>query len=56
MLLDRHLIIGNFGGYPSITIPCGEVSNMPIGLSITGRVYEDALVLNIAYKLEGGIK
>ena len=57
MLLDRHLIIANFGGYPSITIPCGEVDNMPIGLSITGGVYDDSLVLNIANKLEmGGIK
>ena len=55
MLLDRHLIIGNFGGYPSITIPCGTVLNMPIGLSITGRVKDDALVLNIANKLEGEI-
>lgn len=57
MLLDRHLIIGNFGGYPSITIPCGIVDNMPIGLSITGKVKDDSLVLNIANKLEnGGIK
>jgi aspartyl-tRNA(Asn)/glutamyl-tRNA(Gln) amidotransferase subunit A len=58
MLLDRHLIIGNFGGYPSITIPCGicgiEKSAMPIGLSITGNVYNDSLVLNIANKIQEG--
>ena len=50
-LLDRHLIIGNFGGYPSITIPCGFINNMPIGLSLTSNIKKDDLVLNIANKL-----
>ena len=44
--------IGNFGGYPSITIPSGFVDNMPIGINITGRVCEDDVVLNIANILE----
>lgn len=52
LLLDSHLIIGNFGGYPSITIPNGKVLNMPIGLSITGRIKEDDVVLNIANIIE----
>lgn len=52
LLLDNHLEIGNFGGMPSITIPCGFVNGMPIGVNITGRVLEDDLVLNMAYKLE----
>lgn len=57
MLLDRHLIIGNFGGYPSITIPCGICginAAMPIGLSITGNICNDSLVLNIANKIQEG--
>ncbi len=53
LILDNHLCIGNFGGYPSITIPSGFVSNMPIGINITGRVREDDLVLNMANILEG---
>ncbi len=51
-LFDNHLAIANFGGFPSITIPCGFVNNMPIGLSITGAVKNDLDVLNIAYALE----
>jgi len=51
-LFDNHLAIGNFGGFPSITIPCGFVSDMPIGLSITGGVKKDLDVLNIAYAIE----
>lgn len=50
--LENNLVIGNFGGYPSITIPSGMIDNMPIGINITGKIMNDALVLNIASKLE----
>jgi len=52
LILDNHMVIGNFGGYPSITIPSGFVDNMPVGINITGRVCEDDLVLNIANQIE----
>ena len=51
-VLENHLCIANFGGYPSITIPNGYVNNLPIGVNITGKVMDDANVLNIAYALE----
>ena len=50
--LDEHLQIGNFGGFPSITIPNGFVDNLPVGVNITGNCYDDENVLNIAYALE----
>ena len=51
-ILENHLAIANFGGYPSITIPNGYVYNMPIGVNITGKVLDDANVLSIAAALE----
>ena len=51
-ILEEHLQIGNFGGFPSITIPDGFVSGLPVGLNITGNCYDDANVLNIAYGIE----
>ena len=56
LILDNHMVIGNFGGYPSITIPSGFVDNMPVGINITGRVKEDDVVLNIANKIEGSME
>ncbi|MBQ8193379.1 MAG: Asp-tRNA(Asn)/Glu-tRNA(Gln) amidotransferase subunit GatA [Bacilli bacterium] len=50
--LDENLQVGNFGGFPSITIPNGFVSNLPVGINITGNCYDDANVINIAYALE----
>lgn len=51
-ILEEHLQIGNFGGFPSITIPNGFIDNLPVGINITGNCYDDANVLNIAYALE----
>jgi len=50
--LKNHLDIGNFGGFPSITIPNGFINNLPVGVNITGNCYDDANVLNMAYALE----
>ena len=52
LLLENQLAIGNFGGFPSITIPYGMVEDMPIGLNITGRIKEDDEVLKLAYQVE----
>lgn len=48
MILDEHLQIGNFGGFPSISIPSGFINDLPVGLNITGKRYDDANILNIA--------
>lgn len=51
-VLEDHLQIGNFGGFPSITIPNGFVNKLPVAVNITGKVKDDINVLNIAYALE----
>ena len=50
--LEEHLQVGNFGGFPSITIPDGFVNDLPVGLNITGKCYDDENVLSIAYAIE----
>ncbi len=52
LILENHLVIGNFGGFPSISLPSGIVNKMPISINLTGRAMEDDLVLNMAYKIE----
>lgn len=52
-VLEEHLQIGNFGGFPSITIPDGFINGLPVGVNITGNCYDDENVLNIAYAIEG---
>lgn len=52
LLLENHLAIGNFGGYPSITLPFDKYQDMPLGINITGKVKDDLQVLQIAKKIE----
>lgn len=52
LILENHLAIGNFGGFPSITIPYCFDNEMPVGVNITGRIMEDDVVLNIAKRVE----
>ncbi len=54
-ILEEHLQIGNFGGFPSITIPNGFINNLPVGVNITGNCYDDENVINIAYALESSM-
>ena len=51
-LLEEHLQIGNFGGFPSITIPSGFINDLPVAINITGNCYDDKNILNIAYAIE----
>ena len=55
-VLEEHLQIGNFGGFPSITIPNGFVDGLPVGVNITGNCYDDINVLNIASSLEDSME
>lgn len=52
LFADNHLVLGNFAGLPSITIPIGFKDNLPFGANVMGKAFEDAKVLNVAYKLE----
>ena len=54
-VLEEHLQIGNFGGFPSITIPNGFVNDLPVGVNITGNCFDDINVLNMAYALESSM-
>lgn len=52
LILENHMVIGNFGGFPSITIPNGYVENLPVGINLTAKVKDDENLLNIAANLE----
>lgn len=55
---ENHMVIGNFAGLPSITVPMGYVSNLPVGVNITANVFKESTMFNIAYAIENitGIK
>ena len=52
IILENWLCLANFAGTPSISIPSGFVDNMPVAVNISGRIFEEQTVLNVAYALE----
>jgi amidase len=39
-------------GYPHITVPAGYIFGLPIGISIFGRAWSEAVLIKIAYAYE----
>jgi Asp-tRNA(Asn)/Glu-tRNA(Gln) amidotransferase A subunit family amidase len=42
----------NWVGWPALTVPCGFVDNLPIGLQIIGRPGSEALILRAAHAFQ----
>jgi len=42
----------NLAGVPGMSLPCGFVDGMPVGLQIVGRHFDEATVLRAAYAFE----
>jgi aspartyl-tRNA(Asn)/glutamyl-tRNA(Gln) amidotransferase subunit A len=50
---EGHSGFAPLAGCPAISLPCGfSKMGLPIGLQITGRPFEDALVLRVAHAYE----
>ncbi|MGN0173290.1 MAG: Asp-tRNA(Asn)/Glu-tRNA(Gln) amidotransferase subunit GatA [Acutalibacteraceae bacterium] len=52
-LTDLCTVPVNIAGLPGISIPCGvDKKGLPIGMQIIGNSFEEAKILNVAYKFE----
>ena len=43
-------------GYPNITVPCGYVGPLPIGISFFGRAWSEPVLIKIAFAYEQATK
>jgi len=55
-LSDIYTVAINLAGLPAISIPCGFVKkdnkNLPVGLQIIGKHFDEATILQVAYNYE----
>jgi len=47
-LSDVFTVSVNLAGLPAVSVPCGFVGNLPVGLQIIGRHFEENSILEIA--------
>ena len=55
-LSDILTVPVNLAGIPAISVPCGKVQGMPVGLQVMGRPFEDERVVDVAYAYEQAVK
>jgi amidase len=42
----------DFTGHPAISVPCGKIDNMPVGLMLVGRRFDEETVIRLARGVE----
>ncbi len=52
LIAENFMALANFAGTPSITIPMGFVKNLPVGVNINAKAFEETKLLDIAYGFE----
>ena len=51
-LEDIYTIAVNLAGLPGLSIPAGLVNDLPVGLQLVGRDFDEARLLNIAHRFQ----
>lgn len=51
-LEDIFTIATNLAGLPGMSVPCGQVDNLPVGLQLIGNYFDEARILNAGHKFQ----
>ena len=51
-LTDVNTVPINLAGVPSISMPCGLVDGLPVGLQIIGKHFDESTIMRAAYSFE----
>ena len=52
LVADNHMVIGNFAGLPSITLPMGYSEGLPLGVNLTCNPFKEQDMFNISLAVE----
>ena len=52
LIADNHLVLGNFAGLPSLTLPLGLKEGMPFGVNVMGKAFDEVGVFQLSYQIE----
>lgn len=52
LIAENHMLLGNFSGFPSITLPNAFVAGMPIGVNLLAKPFEETLMFSVAKAIE----
>ncbi|UTW14017.1 Asp-tRNA(Asn)/Glu-tRNA(Gln) amidotransferase subunit GatA [Marinobacterium rhizophilum] len=49
---DIYTLALNLAGLPGMSVPCGQVEGLPVGLQIIGNYFAEAKLLNVAHRFQ----
>jgi aspartyl-tRNA(Asn)/glutamyl-tRNA(Gln) amidotransferase subunit A len=52
LIAENYMVLGNFSGYPSMTIPMGKINGLPMGINITAKPFEEQVMFDVAFGME----
>ncbi|MEQ8956236.1 MAG: amidase family protein, partial [Gammaproteobacteria bacterium] len=51
-LEDIYTISVNLAGLPGMSLPCGQVDGLPVGIQLIGKHFDEARILNAAHRFQ----
>ncbi|MDT0497460.1 Asp-tRNA(Asn)/Glu-tRNA(Gln) amidotransferase subunit GatA [Algiphilus sp. W345] len=51
-LNDIYTIAANLAGLPAMSVPCGLVDGLPVGMQLIGNFFEEGRLLNVAHQYQ----
>ncbi|MCI0749720.1 MAG: Asp-tRNA(Asn)/Glu-tRNA(Gln) amidotransferase subunit GatA [Nevskiales bacterium] len=51
-LNDIYTIAANLAGIPALSLPCGFVEGLPVGLQLMGNFFDEGRLLNVAHQYQ----
>ena len=51
-LNDIYTIAANLAGIPAMSLPCGFVNGLPVGMQLMGNFFDEARLLNVAHQYQ----
>jgi aspartyl-tRNA(Asn)/glutamyl-tRNA(Gln) amidotransferase subunit A len=51
-LADLFTVSANLSGLPAVSVPCGFAERLPVGLQLTGRAWDERMLLRVAAEYE----
>ena len=44
-----------YTGHPALSVPCGKVDGLPVGMQLVGRYFDDSLLLRVAFAYQHSV-
>jgi aspartyl-tRNA(Asn)/glutamyl-tRNA(Gln) amidotransferase subunit A len=51
-LNDIYTIAANLAGIPAMSLPCGFVDGLPVGMQLMGNFFDEGRLLNVAHRFQ----